>query len=536
MAVNFNLDLLYQLYRHDSAKGGTKGGLIDAENFNKEAYVVNGSQIIITEADGDIFTYDLNLLTQSTNPATLDMFLGSENPVGTVTTPTTTQDDSAIPAPVGANDSSGTRETGTRTQAEIQEELDRLKERREALEREIEENNGKIADYKEKIDALYADIESTIGDYIDQAEDIAEDIKERVKEATQKHIEKYKNGEYDSTKSLHNALAAELEGILSASAMEHIMSELERVLSDKKAEIEPYIAEIETIEGENEVIEQEVETIQQEEEQLEAEKLTAPEEKTCDPPPTEPQGFAIKGADGSKTQFDFFVDRDGNGGLTDASEFLGAQGFEQGGKEGAWAEMTSLDTNGDGSVDIKELDAGGIQVVKTTTDANGNRIQESMSASEAFGKDSDIKISTTQHDYLSTSDIPEGFNQFANNTLLGNFDVTMNGETYTGYQTADSMDYLNASYNFTSGSAEGQAAQGGAVSGTFNTEQDFKYDIQAVVNKADVSESKDDLMAYAEELCRKAGITFSDSDKDEKMIIEELLKEQDGYQKFDFAA
>ena len=533
MAVNFNLDLLYQLYRHDSAKGGTKGGLIDAENFNKEAYVVNGSQIIITEADGDIFTYDLNLLTQSTNPATLDMFLGSENPVGTVTNPTTTQDNSAVPAPVGANgDSSGTQ--GTRTQAEIQEELDRLKERREALEEEIKENNGKIADYKEKIDALYADIENTIGDYIGQAEDIAEDIKERVKEATQKHIEKYKNGEYESTKSLHQALAAELEGILSASAMQHLMSELERVLGDKKAEIEPYIAEIETIEGENEVKEQEVQSLEQEEAQLEAEKVNAPEEKP--ETPKEPQGFVVKGEDGSKTQFDFFVDRDGNGGLTDASEFLGAQGFEQGGKEGAWAEMTALDTNGDGSVDIKELDAGGIQVVKTTTDTNGNRIQESMSASEAFGKDSDIKISTTQHDYLSTSDIPEGFNQFANNTLLGNFDVTMNGETYTGYQTADSMDYLNANYNFTSGSAEGQAAQGGAVSGTFNTEQDFKYDIQAVVNKADVSESKDDLMAYAEELCRKAGITFSDSDKNEKMIIEELLKAQEGNQKFDFAA
>ena len=468
MAVNFNLDLLYQLYRHDSSKGGTKGGLIEAENFNKEAYVINGSQIIITEADGDIFTYDLNVLSQSSNPATLDIFLGSENPVGTVTSPNSGTD-ATNQTPIGANDSTSNKTT--KTQDEIQEELDRLKERREALEAEIEENNGKIEDLKDKIDALYAAIESTIGDYIDQAEDIAEDIKEKVKEVTQKHIEKYKNGEYESTKSLHNAIAADLEGILSASAMGHLMSELERVLGDKKAEIEPYIAEIDTIEGENEVKEQEVQSIEQEEAQLEAEKVEAPEEKV-EETPKEPQGFAIKSDDGTTTQFDFFIDKDGDGKLTNANEFLGAQGYEQGGKEGAWAEMTSLDINGDGAVDINELNLGNVQVVRTTTDANGNRVQESMSASDAFGKDSDIKISTTQHDSLSTSDVPEGFNQFADNTLLGNFDVTLNGERYTGYQTADSADYLNAKYDFSSGSASGEASQqtsqANSSIGTFN--------------------------------------------------------------------
>ena len=533
MAVNFNLDLLYKLYRHDSSKGGTKGGLIETENFGSDSYVVNGNNIIITEADGDVFTYNLDILNQGNNPATLEQFLGSDDPVGTVTN----NKNSATPTPVGANDSTGGKET-TRTRAEIQEELDKLKERREALEAEIKENNGKIEGLKEKIDALYKEIENTIGDYVDQAEDIADDIKQKVKEATEKHIEKYKNGEYDSTKSLHNALAAELQGILSASAMQHLMDELERVLGDKTAEIEPYIAEIDTIEGENEVIEGEITTIQQEEAELEAEILTAPEEKPCDPPPTEPQGFAIENADGSTTQFDFFVDRDGNGDLTDASEFLGAQGYVTGGKDGAWAEMQALDTNGDGSVDINELAAGNVQVVKTTVHANGNRIQEAMSAAEAFGSNSDIKISTTQNATTSSSDVPMGFNQFANNELLGNFDVTMNGETYTGYQTADSADYLNANYNFTSGSAEGQATQQtsqvDSAIGTWSprSKTDLKYDVQQVVNKADKSESDSELMAYAEDLCRKAGINFNTSDKEEKMIVKEILELQDKNKRF----
>ncbi len=532
MAVNFNLDLLYQLYRHDSSKGGTLGGLIDASNFNQEAYAINGNQITITEADGDVFTYDLNLLSRSSNPTTLADLLASEDPVGTVTTPKDTNG----PVPLGAGNDTEESKSTTKTKEQIQAELDALKAKREALEQKIKDNGGRIEELQKLIDQVYGDIEKTIGDYIDQAEDIAEDIKEQVKKATEKHIEKYKKGEYDSTKSLHNAIAAELEGILSANAMQNLTAELERVLGDKKAEVEPYIAEIGTLEGENEQIQQQITDITAEEAKLEEEKLTAPE-KTCDPPPTEPQGFAIKGDDGSITQFDFFVDRDGNNGLTDSSEFLGAQGFVTGGKEGAWSEMTSLDTNGDGFVDIKELDAGNVKVVKTTVDANGNKVQEAMSASDAFGKNADLKISTTQNATTSESDVPVGFNQFADNTLLGNFDVTLNGETYTGYQTADSMDYLNENYNFTLGSAEGAAAENDyTLAAWFGPKEQFKYDIKSIVDKVDVSDSESDLMEYAEEICVRNGINFSDSEKEERMIVEEIRILQGKGKNFDIAA
>jgi len=546
MAVNFSLDLLYKLYRHDSSNGGTLGGLIEAENFNKNAYVVNGNQITVKEADGDVFTYDLSLLSQGESIFT--EALSGNDPIGQITKPKDTTTDTTVPladttgddtttptTPVtptdGTTGNDGNKNT-TKTKEEIQAELDALRERREKLEAEIQENKGKINDYRDKIDELYKEIEATIGDYIGQAEDISEEIKEQVKKVVEQEIEKYKNGEYDSTKALHNAIAAELQGILASSAMQNLMDELQRVLGDKRAEIEPYIAEVETIEGETEVKEDEVADIAEDEEQLQAELEDAPEKPEA---PKEPQGFAIKGADGSVEQFDFFVDRDGNGGLTDATEFLGAQGYEAGGKEGAWAEMTNLDTNGDGTVDVNELEAGNVKVVKTTVDADGNKTQQAMSASEAFGKDSDLKINTTQKATTSESDTPMNFNQFANNELLGNFDVTLNGQTYTGYQTADSVDYLNENYNFTSGSAEGSnTTSSGRTAPNFFREE-FKYDTEAVVKNADKSESENELMRYAEGICNRNGIFFTNEDKNNAVsndMFDEMIKEKEKHIEF----
>jgi len=517
MAISLNPSLLYKLYQHDSSKGGTLGGLISQENFNESSYRIVGNQVIVTEADGDTFTYDLSQIGEDATEEFFADALNSDNPIGQVqTTSATTTDTTTTTDGTNTDNSNNGRKTN-RTQAQIQADLDALKERREKLEQEIKDNNGKIEDYKDKIDALYKEIEDTIGEYIDQAADITEDVKEQVKKATEKYIEKYKNGEFDSTKALHNALASEISNIMSAGAMGHLMEELERVLADKKAEVEPYIAEIETIEGETETIQQEIETITTQEGDLEEELEEAQEQaqqQSC-----EPQGFAITDADGAITQFDFFVDRDGNGDLTDASEFLGAQSYEAGGKEGAWAEMTNLDTNGDGTVDVNELEAGNVKVVKTTIDANGNKVQQAMSASEAFGQDSDLKISTTQHAENSESDVPVNFGDYANNELLGNFDVTLNGETYTGYQTADSMDYLNDNYNFTSGSAEGADSvfnsNGGTLEGdsiTHRFKTEFKYDIESVVKGIDVSDSEDELLDYAEDICKSRGISFAEEE------------------------
>ncbi len=516
MAVTLNLSLLYKLYQHDSSRGGTLGGLIDGNSFNETSYQIVNGKVIITEADGDTFTYDLSQLTEANAEEFFASGLNSEDLIGEVKAPEATTPPAGTPTTNPTGGTTNNRGTN-RTQAQIEADLDALREKREALEQKIKENGGKIEEFKEEIDKLYKDIEDTVDEYIDQAEDIAEDLKEQVKAATEKHIEKYKNGEYDSTKSLHNALAAEIQGILSATAMQRLMSELERVLGDKKAEVEPYIAEVGTLEGETETIQGEIEGMETEEAELTEELEEAKEEaKKADP-----QGFSIKGIDGSITQFDFFIDRDGNGGLTDASEFLGAQGFAAGGQEESWAEMTSLDTNGDGVVDMKELDAGNVKVVKTTIDANGNKIQEAMSASEAFGNNSDLKINTQQK-AASEGDVPVNFGDYADNTVLGNFDVTYNGETYTGYQTADTMDYLNDNYNFTSGAAEGENGETVPIARhAYRSNMEFKYDIDALVDSIDKSESESELLEYAEDYCRDRGIRFSG---DEKSPVTETIK------------
>ena len=79
MAVTLNLNLLYKLYQHDSSKAGTMGGLIDAGNFNENTYRVSGNQIIVTEADGDTFTYDLTQLTEADAESFFAEGLNSDN-------------------------------------------------------------------------------------------------------------------------------------------------------------------------------------------------------------------------------------------------------------------------------------------------------------------------------------------------------------------------------------------------------------------------------------------------------------------------
>ena len=155
MAVTLNLSLLYRLYQHDSSKGGTLGGLIDSNNFSETSYQIVNGKVVITEADGDTFTYDLSQLTEDNAEEFFAAGLDGDDLIGEVTTPAATNTD-------GTNGTNGTDGTNngtktTRTTAQIQADLDKLKERREALEEEIKANNGRIEGLQDKIDALYKD-------------------------------------------------------------------------------------------------------------------------------------------------------------------------------------------------------------------------------------------------------------------------------------------------------------------------------------------------------------------------------------------
>ena len=160
------------------------------------------------------------------------------------------------------------------------------------------------------------------------------------------------------------------------------------------------------------------------------------------------------------------MDKNGDGDLTDMMEFLGAEA-DMAGKDG-FSEMQAYDLDKNGSIDINEMqnasannvNGGELMVMVTKINADGTKTQEAKSVTEAFGENSDLTISA-QKDAITKNNVgPVGFNDKQyNNQMLGSFDVNLNGQKLSGYQTRDDVNYLNNYYNFVSGSATGAGAR-----------------------------------------------------------------------------
>ncbi len=132
----------------------------------------------------------------------------------------------------------------------------------------------------------------------------------------------------------------------------------------------------------------------------------------------DPIGFT----DSDGNTFDFVIDRNKDGMFNNASEFLGAIGN--------WSEMEKLDKDGNGIVEGSEL--SGIMLLKTGLDGVQSFIQ-AMALN--------IKI------YLdSYFEADKGEKDENGNTVLGDYEVSVDGEKHEGYNTLDSMDYLNKKY------------------------------------------------------------------------------------------
>lgn len=132
----------------------------------------------------------------------------------------------------------------------------------------------------------------------------------------------------------------------------------------------------------------------------------------------DPIGY--KDSDGNR--FDFVVDRNSDGVFNNASEFLGAIGN--------WSEMEKLDKDGNGIVEGSEL--AGLMLLKTGLDG----VQTFLQAMA-------LNIKIYLDSYFEAKDGEEDEN---GNTLLGNYEVSVDGSTHNGYNTLDSMDYLNKEY------------------------------------------------------------------------------------------
>lgn len=218
--------------------------------------------------------------------------------------------------------------------------------------------------------------------------------------------------------------------------------------------------------------------------QAASEKMSGKNEeltKKCD----DPIGFI----DGNGDRFDFITDRNDDGIFNGVNEFLGAQnGFD---------EMRGLDKDGNGIVEGNEL--AGLKLLKT--DKSGK--QSFIDASAM-----DIKVDLKSYQDKGGASIGKG------QSLLGNFNLTVGGESIQGYNTLDSSEYLNKTYGnmFNQSLTGGSASKPANISNPFSSASSVDLNFKGIDSGA-IAQSASQLLASAESTVqfgsKMAGLTLS---------------------------
>lgn len=322
----------------------------------------------------------------------------------------------------GANGAEKTQATSTvdgEEAAKIQEEID-------ALEEEKEANLAKMDKIEAKIEKLTEEAEANIMQAAALQEQKVKEHEEKSQEAVQENIAAYiaanKEGGAGMTR---DELQENIQGSLSDIPEVGNAISAAIAANDQLNEIDAHLGELNKLIQDTKNIETEIGLKQQE-------YTAAKEAEKCDP-----IGFTI-GEGEDQVQYDFIVD---DGSFDSTSDFLGA--------ENQWAEMAALDTDGDNIVTAKELQAGNIKAVKTSADGT----QEIVDLAEEFGDDFSINLASYQeggsHSAIDTTSDKDG-DGIADQELLGTFSLNVNGETISGYNTLDDVDYLTENYGLSS--------------------------------------------------------------------------------------
>ena len=363
---------------------------------------------------------------------------------------------------------------------------------------EINENNSKLEILKGSITLIQKEVEGLIEAAIKDSEEIQEDQKEESAKIIREELDRYASSEGeisfdDFQKGVSDrldTLAGTANSKLSAVVLKMINAEA------KMGVMKNYMDTFKGLIDANKALADKVKDLQGQAEQAgegEAEDVSS----RCDP-----IGFTVNGV-----KYDFFVDNDKDGKLTNETEFLGAKN--------GWAEMTALDTDGDGKVSVAEM--GDLKIV--TTDADGKQVIKD--AKDVLGANDTVDLNSYK---AVNQDFENG------NTLLGTYSMTFNGqEINDAYNTMDKLSFLDENYEF---------------SDEENGTGRFAKDNSQTADVIDYSKELDDFNAKYTELegkldttWNKVGITRADvieniisAEKEasgkEAKEIEELLKKK----------
>ena len=354
----------------------------------------------------------------------------------------------AISGSNGATATSSTTATGAESE-EIQKEI-------EKLEAEKEENIEKMEKIEDEIESLAKSAEEHIMEAAKAQEAAVKDHEEETQAVLDENIKAYINANKEGGEGMtRDELQENIKGAMpNTPEIADAVAAL-TAASEEVAEIDNCLGELNKLITDTQLIDEEIELKNTE---FEAAKKAEEEAKCCDP-----IGFTAKDAEGNEAQYDFIVD---DGAFDSTSDFLGA--------DGQWSEMTALDTDGDNIVSAAELQAGNIKAVKTNADGS----QEVVDLAEEFGEDFSIDLSSYEeggsHSAVDTTSDSDG-DGTADQTMLGTFNVNANGQTISGYNTLDDVDWLAESY--------GVSAEDVTESNTTGLDaSQFSEDLQTHVN------------------------------------------------------
>lgn len=307
------------------------------------------------------------------------------------------------------------------------EESAKIKEEIQELEEKKQENIEKMEKIEAEIEDLAEAAEANIMEALAKQEAAAEEHEEESKAALDENIKAYVEANKEGGEGMtREELQANIKNSLpNAPQLADSMALLVEA-NEQISEIDSCLGELNKLILDTQAIDAEIEAKEGEYEAAVAAEEAA---KCCDP-----IGFTTTDKDGNQAQYDFIVD---DGAFDSTSDFLGANG--------QWNEMAALDTDGDNIVSSAELQAGNIKAVKTNADGS----QEIVDLAQEFGEDFSIDLSSYSqggsHSAIDTVSDDDG-DGVANQTLLGTFNLNINGETVNGYNTLDDNDWLSENY------------------------------------------------------------------------------------------
>ncbi len=476
-----NVDLIKNLV-NTTAFANAEGNSVHGEGETIEflSFDTNGNNIQVTDSDNETFNLSLNDVAKELGMTAEDL----KAQLGKTDAAKETEETEATKE-TGAATEAGKAEAADKSSDAIQKEIDALNEDRAA-------SMGELKALETDIKELTDTIQSKLEEAAKKQEAKLEAHQEAVEKAIAAQVEEYKKAAQsdkpmskDDLKSNINASIAKIDGI---GAGTDVVSDLFMIagelttLDNKLGQVKNLTDHVAGIDSQLEVKGQELEAAKQ----AEAAAAAQQSSKSCDP-----IGFQMETAEGEAMQVDFFVDRDGDGTVTDASEFLGAVADAKG--EDGWSEMAALNTDGNDTIDSEELKANEqLKVMVTIGDE-----QKAMSIAEFEETYGELEINANKDAETNTANGPKNFDaEGYDNERLGSFGLTVGGQALTtGYQTKDDMDYLNDNYDFSSGSAEGK--DGNALQVAAGLEIDAT-DKVGEAGEAEAAEGAEDLQHYVD--------------------------------------